>query len=261
MILPIVIIYFELLSFHLCCKATVLEILNGHKYTSIPTNITASVTTLEIYNTRITTLNLQQLSVHTELCKIEVRKSPINAIIPPSQKTKLTSLRIIDAFFPVLPDLGDYLPGHLRYCTLPENVISTIPNNAFVPYVKLLSLSLHGNPIKFLNSSMMQGLTKLKYIYLGNTELNPLPEIHLWTPNVLLLGINTMELAEIKGSLIANLPKLQNLQANKNQLTSLPSREYFVNLESMFTINIERNPLECDYRLCWLKVITDQHPF
>ena len=254
--LIILCIYLEAVSYALGCEEDVTVIVEGRAVISIPSNMNTSVTHLEIDDTSITTLNLQQLSVYTELCYVHVRVSPITAIITQTQDTKLSRFKLIGAHFPTLPDLGVTLSGQLAYCSWSSNDISTIPGGAFIHYSNLVSLSLSGNPITSLEYPMMQGLTKLKYLYLDNTLLASPPEVYKWAPKLEKLSFIGVELTELTESLVANLPYLRIIHLRNNQLTTLPEKENFVNLESMTDINIKENPLTCDYRLCWLKVLT-----
>ena len=256
MVMLIVYICLEYFSFALCCQEDVFLTVEGPAFTNIPSNLNRSVTHLEIVDTSISTLNLQQLSVYTELCYVHVKGSPITSIITQTQSTKISQFRLAGAHFPVLPDLGVTLSRQLLYCSWSSDHISTIPNDAFIHYINLVSLSLSGNPITSLEYPMVQGLTNLKHLYLGNTLLASPSEIYTWAPKLEKIILNSISLMDLPKSLIANLPSLRIIQLEKNQLTSLPEKEYFVNLDSMSSIDIKDNPLTCDYHLCWLKVPT-----
>ena len=254
MLLIIVCLYLDNLSFTLSCEEEVFVTVGGRAVTGIPSNLNSSITHLEIDGTSITTLDLQQLSIYTELCYVDVGSSPITSIITQTQNTKLTRFKLAGADFPVLPNIGVTLSGQLSYCSWSSDGISTIPDGAFIDYDNLVSLSLAGNPITSLEYSMMQGLTKLKFLYLGNTLLTSPPAIYTWAPKLEKMSLNGLGLTELPESLITNLPKLKTVLLEKNELTTLPEKDKFVNLESMNRIDIKENPLTCDYRLCWLKV-------
>ena len=195
------------------------------------------------------------LLMYSELCKIHIITSPITSIIAQSQPSKLDRFQLADANFPVLPDLGDKLSGQLRFCSLNSDGISTILNDAFIHYIHLVSLSLSGNPIKSLNSSMMNGLRHLKQLYLDNTHVSPLPEVDEWASELIKLSVSSLGLTELSIAILVNLPILKILQIRDNNLTTMPDKQYFVNLDSMVSIDIKQNQLVCDQRLCWLKVI------
>ena len=55
--------------------------------------------------------------------------------------------------------------------------------------------------------------------------------------------------------MVENLPNLCMLDLSQNGLSSLPAQKHFVNLKNMVEIKLKGNPLHCDSRLCWLKVI------
>ena len=254
MILLTTVIYLNLISPYRCCSDDVVVTLEGHNITSIPSNLNSSVTHLDIHDTKMTTLDLEQVSIYSELCQLTVRGTPITFIVAPSQPTKLNKFHLSNAYFPALPNLGDALPRQLRFCSWNSDGISTIPNDAFIHYTQLISLSLSGNPIESLNSSMMNGLKELKHLYLSNTYLNPLPDIYDWASKLAKLTVNSIGLTELPVAILVHLPNLRILQIQNNHLTTLPDKKYFVNLESMSQIDVRGNKLVCDQRLCWLKV-------
>ena len=250
-----IVIYLDLISPYLSCSDDGVVFLKGQNITSIPNNLNSSLTYLHIRDTQITTLDLEQLLMYSELCKMYIIASPVTSIIGQSQPSKLDRFQLADANFPVLPDLGDKLSGQLRFCSLNSDGISTIPNDAFIHYIHLVSLSLSGNPIKSLNSSMMNGLRHLQQLYLDNTHVSPLPEVYEWAPELIKLSVCSLGLTELPIAILVNLPMLKILQIRDNNLTTMPDKQYFVNLDSMISIDIKQNQLVCDQRLCWLKVI------
>ena len=235
MMLLTTVIYLNLISPYRCCSDDVVVTLEGHNITSIPSNLNSSVTHLDIHDTKMTTLDLEQVSIYSELCQLTVRGTPITFIVAPSQPTKLNKFQLSNAYFPALPNLGNTLPRQLRFCSWNSDGISTIPNDAFIHYTQLISLSLSGNPIESLNSSMMNGLKD-------------------WASKSAKLTVTSIGLTELPVAILVHLPNLRILQIQNNHLTTLPNKKYFVNLESMSQIDVRGNKLVCDQRLCWLKV-------
>ena len=132
--------------------------------------------------------------------------------------------------------------------------INTVPENYFQNYSKLISLVLNDNPITHLNAGSLAGIEHLKMLYLDRTNINPVPQLHLWLPNLSRLHIQSVGMAILPGSLIENLPQLKSLDLRSNQLSTVPAKEYFINLQNMKDVFLEGNPLHCDSRLAWIKV-------
>ena len=239
------------------CLDTLPVDLSGPDITDIPRNLTENVTSLRISHTKISVLNLTVAVEYSMLCRFQIFVSPVLTIITPSppQTVAVTTFYLASGTFSTPPDLGIVLTRQLVQLSFVNIGIITVPENFFQNYTRLLSLNLDGNPITNLNSRNLAGLTHLRVLYLSRTSINPIPPLYLWLPNLIGLYMSYMDLKVLPGILIENLPQLRTLNIRRNQLSTVPSKEHFVNLQNMNVVLLEGNPLRCDTRLGWVKVI------
>ena len=195
--------------------------LTGLDITAIPRNLSADIGFLSIDDTSICVLNLTLANDYPALCRLEVRRSPVSVIVVPDPPSTppLTHFRLGSGSFPTPPYLGNVLAGEITLLMFNFLGITSIPDKFFQSYTNLGLLSLGFNPITFLNTGSLEGLQSLKYLFLSNTNINPLPPLYLWLPNLVSLSLNNVGLMEILANILENLPNLQRLILNGNQLT------------------------------------------
>ena len=239
-----------------CPKNVVVEV-TGSNIIDIPRNLRSDLDYLIVSRTNIHTLNLTVVIDYPEMCRLDISKSLVNHIITPSvpHNSALISLHLYSGHFPTLPDLGDVLEGQIERLGFFGMGIVTIPDNYFENFTRLTSLSLAKNRVSNINAGNMAGLSQLQDIYLGHNQLNPLPSLHLWLPILKRLSLHRNGISLLPASLMDHLPNLLLLNMRGNELSTVPSREHFVNLDNMVLINLEGNPLHCDNEICWIKVI------
>ena len=244
-------------SVHSGCPDTVPVTLTGKHITVIPHDLRKDVNYLSIDDTSITTLNLTVAGgIYPELCKITVRSSPINGIIAPipPASVALKNFRLYGGYFPTLPDLGSVLAGQLEVLYLRNLEMTTIPRRYFQNYSNLVILNLAYNLITTLTDEHLFGLGRLKIFSLQNNNVNPLPPMYQWLPNLKRLDISRMDITDMSIPLLENLPYLRVLILKKNRIRMVPGQKHFINLEHMDSIDLKGNPLHCDYQLGWVKV-------
>ena len=213
---------------------------------------------LRISETNINVLNMTVAVDYSTLCQLDVKDSPVSSLITPSppQTVALNEFLLQSAnFHPTPPDLGLVLSRQLVHLSFIHIGIMTIPENHFENYTRLRYLNLNTNPITNLSAGSLAGLRQLTSLILIRTRLNPVPPLYLWVPNLRGLHISYLRLTTLPGTLIENLPRLRALNAINNRISTIPSRGHFVNLQNMKSISLNENPLHCDARLGWLKVI------
>ena len=232
--------------------------LTGAHITDIPRDLRQDVTFLKIFETSINILNLTTAFDYPSMNRIDVATSPITDIVIPSPSlfVALDNVALRSGTFSTPPDLGIPLTGQLLFLTLSGLRFPAIPDNYFQHYSRLKSLDLSFNPITDLNAGSLAGLSQLENLYLGHTHVNPLPHLHLWLPNLQRLHAPYTGITAIPSSFLQNLPGLQYLDFQNNNLTLVPRQEHFINLQNMVFIKIGTNPLHCDFRICWIKVLT-----
>ena len=239
------------------CDPSAMVTLTGSDISDIPENLVSNVSYLELSNTNISVLNLTAASNYPVMCRLQISSSPLTKIIIPYPPTSvaLTVLYLAAGNFPTLPDLGIVLAGQLEYLVFNGVGLVTIPDNYFQNYTSLISLSLTNNPISDLSARNMAGLHNLQILYLVNTKVSSLVELHLWLPKLKGLYAARSDITTLPASMVEHLPSLQKLDLSRNVLSTVPAQEHFVNLGNMISVNLEGNSLHCDFHLCWVKVI------
>ena len=243
-------------SIRCACPCDVAVEVTGFNISDIPRNLRSDLDYLIISRTNIRTLNLTVAVEYPKMCRLDISRSPFNRIITPGtmHDVALVSLRLTGGYFPTLPDLGEILEGQAEYVSFYGMGIITISDNYFINFIRLISLILANNPISNLNAANMAGLSHLHDIYLGNTQINPMPPLHQWLPNLRRLHVPRNGISLLPADLVEHLPNLVYLNVQGNELITVPSRKHFVNLKYMVFVNLKGNPLHCDTQLCWLKV-------
>ena len=240
------------------CRTTPRVDLTGPHITDIPRNLSETMVYLRISETNINVLNMTVAVDYSTLCQLDVKDSPVSSLITPSppQTVALNEFLLQSAnFHPTPPDLGLVLSRQLVHLSFIHIGIMTIPENHFENYTRLRYLNLNTNPITNLSAGSLAGLRQLTSLILIRTRLNPVPPLYLWVPNLRGLHISYLRLTTLPGTLIENLLRLRALNAINNRISTIPSRGHFVNLQNMKSISLNENPLHCDARLGWLKVI------
>ena len=238
-----------------CSKAVRIKV-TDNDLNDIPRDLRQEVTQLYISNTNISVLNLTRTVEYTAMCLLDVRSSPVSSVIAPipPQTVALIVFRLLSGRFPAPPDLGSVVSGHLKYLSFSGIGITIIPGNYFQNFSKLISLNIIANPITNINAGSLAGLQHLTALYLYHTNINTVPPLHLWLPNLKRLYLRHLGMNLLPEALIENLPYLRILDLRYSHLSTVPGKDHFVNLENMDAVYLAGNPLCCDSRLVWIKV-------
>ena len=230
----------------------------GSNIIDIPRSLGSHIKSLKLSSTGISTLDLTVAVDYPVMCDLEIVSSPVITVITPKppQTVALTSFKLASSGnFPTPPDLGPLLAGQLEYLSFNGIGITSIPDNYFENYTNLISLSLNDNPISDLNAGNIAGLRHLRSLYLSKAQLDPFPPLHIWLPNLQRLHLLRIGITELLVDTLTHLPHLRFLDLTKNQLCTIPGQEYFINLDNMAFVKLQGNPLHCDSKLCFVKVI------
>ena len=145
---------------------------------------------------------------------------------------------------------------HLGYVGLQQ-----IPNDMWKGFPALHTLNLYGNSITSIHPNTFRDLSNLRVLDLTRNKLTTV-RANTWRGlvalNELILTINYITTVERNG--FAHLPNIDSILMAGNRLTSLEANVF--NPEdypqssghpSYLFLDISRNPLHCDHRMCWLK--------
>ena len=143
---------------------------------------------------------------------------------------------------------------------LSRNRLLNINADLWVGLQSLTTLSLGVNGINTLNTKAFYGLDKLKYLTLSDSEFTDVRG--QWFEGLhslerLFLSRNKIHC--IESGAFVNLTKLDQLELGTNKLTTISEDIFdlgnFENRRAILLV-IDRNPLYCDSRLCWLNQAT-----
>ena len=242
------------------CMNTIQVTLTGENVTDIPRDLPNDLTFLSIGGTSINVLNLTAaIDYYPDVCKIKMGSSPVNHIITPSnppESMALKEMHLNALDFPTPPDIGSVLPGQLEVLYLRRLRIRMVPSRHFQNYSSLIILNMAINKITTLTPEQFIGLGLLQILSLQHNNLNTLPLVHQLLPNLQELGVHGNHITEIPVAILENLSYLRILNLAKNHIQTVPGQRHFINLENMTSIDLQENPLYCDYQLCWIKVNT-----
>ncbi len=126
------------------------------------------------------------------------------------------------------------IPAEAYRVEINFNNISTLRANEFSQLSQCVVLILHSNKIREIHPHAFFGLKSLATLFLY-----------------------TNEISHIKPGTLSMLTELRNLYVQNAGLTSLPWT-VFTSLDNMnhpasLTLRIERNPLQCDTSVCWMR--------
>ena len=253
--------------------------------TEVPTDIPDNVTRVYLSYNDITTLQSNVFSGFTDLETIDIDHNDINTIQPGAfsgvptfwldlQSNKLTEIRA---------DMWDG-QNSVLVLILSYNRITTVESAAFRGLTKLGSLTLKNNRIAQLKGDEFQGLGKLTALHLERNGLQNLPDgifADLEKLELLTLSFNQIEVVPVdvfrglrnlknvfldhnkitalaEGTLaFSKVPELERLSVDGNQLTTF-RRNVFTpgnstDHHTSLTLSLDRNPMQCDTEMCWLK--------
>ena len=118
----------------------------------------------------------------------------------------------------------------LQKLSLSDNNITDIESGSFSPLTKCIQLWLKNNKLTQFRMGMFAGLDSLEALILTK---------HL--------------IYDIEDGSFANLKQLRRLFVNENKLRFLDKNTFEIPFQTNLTLLIERNSLQCNWRMCWIK--------
>ena len=117
----------------------------------------------------------------------------------------------------------------ISYCEgIYSNSISDIEVNSFMNLTECTQLRLDHNNLAHINSDTFTGLQSL-----------------------IRLNLDRNNILQIEPGSFMNLTQLRVVHLNDNQLSSVG--EDLFDLRMSLTLLLDKNPLHCDHRMCWMK--------
>ncbi|XP_066283394.1 reticulon-4 receptor-like 2 [Branchiostoma lanceolatum] len=206
----------------------------------VPRNLPAGITSLSLASYPLSNLSADTFTALGNLTVINLTNSEIRDIETGTFNStpKLRALYLNQNKLTILRSGMFTGLGNLREISLDYNEISDIQAGTVNPTPQLVHLSLAHNKLTNLRSDMFTGLGNLASLYLDNNEIT-----------------------EIQPGTFNPTPELATLHLQQNKLTALKA-EVFAKLPSNFTLNLARNPWQCDCRMVpFRQTMTVSRPF
>ncbi|KAI8509762.1 hypothetical protein Bbelb_121900 [Branchiostoma belcheri] len=202
--------------------------------TSVPQDLPTDITTLDLEDNAITTLNQSDF---------------LSLWLSNNQLTSLPA----DIFVGL---------GNLQTLTLSVNKLRSLPADIFNGLGNLQLLGLYSNKLTGLSSDIFAGVSDLRSLTLSYNQLTSLPsDIFEGLGNLQRLWLQTNQLTSLSADIIEGFGNLQTLWLNNNKLETLPPTAYDI-LASISTVNIVNNPWQCDCRMAPFKQkMNGSYPF
>uniref|UniRef100_A0A1I7YNA8 Slit homolog 2 protein-like n=1 Tax=Steinernema glaseri TaxID=37863 RepID=A0A1I7YNA8_9BILA len=151
-----------------------------------------------------------------------------------------------------LKHIPQNLPPSTTELRLEQNLISTVPPNAFKTLKNLRRLDLSKNRISEISPNAFDHLEKLNTLVLYGNNLTDIPAKAFSSLSSLqLLFLNANKLQCLRRGLFDSLVNLNLLSLYDNEIKSI-SNATFSPLRNLQTLHLARNPLVCDCNLEWL---------
>lgn len=139
----------------------------------------------------------------------------------------------------------------LEYLNLANNPILNMASGTFRGLQSLIKLNLSGNKLKHLTYGIFHFSQNVRSLILDNTLIEVVHNTELLgLPELQYLSVrNNKNLNEIEPYVLADTPKIKQLDISGNALTFLPLS--LANLTYLKSLNISDNPWACDCRMFW----------
>ncbi|XP_035690066.1 uncharacterized protein LOC118425365 [Branchiostoma floridae] len=219
--------------------------------TNIPQDLPTSISRLNLYSNKITTLNGSELARYGDLTQLEINANQINVIqtsalsnVPKLTKLSISSNQIRNiqpGAFSNVPKLTElYLKSNLIIILHP-GVFSNVPN--------LTTLFLGRNLIRDIQRGTLSNLLKLTHLSLKSNRLSDIQADILFNlPKLEWLDLRHNQITDIQSGTFSNLPKLKQLLLQSNSISVLPLSAYCM-LASIPCIEIAKKAWQCDCRM------------
>ena len=207
---------------------------------SVPTDIPSNSATVSLNNNRITNVTSGVFSHLLRCTKLYLNSNQIDLI----ESGAFTGLHI------------------LKHLVLSFNHIQSVESTMWngLEYLEILGLS--NNYITTISPQSFSGLIWLKTLWLGSNYLGEINK-NMWVGLQSLenLSLRANRLTDFPRHGISHMPSLESLSLAENQLKTLRVDIFnpddyteYSGRPRHLNLYFHDNPLQCDVKLCWLKV-------
>uniref|UniRef100_T1KM82 G-protein coupled receptors family 1 profile domain-containing protein n=1 Tax=Tetranychus urticae TaxID=32264 RepID=T1KM82_TETUR len=188
----------------------------NHDFTEIPSNLSTTITVLNLDNGKIDSIDSQVIAKYFNLTTVSLKNN------------RLTTIKS-DSFSSLIQLKRLYLIG---------NEINHIDQDAFQKLINLKFLELHTNRLENIDAAQLfKGLTKLETLYLEFNQLKSVGKFpHLDS------DLSNNQLTEIQ-DIFRNLVSLKVLNLSSNKLKRLPADAFHYN-KRLIHLEVALNSIE-----------------
>ncbi|XP_019646380.1 PREDICTED: leucine-rich repeat-containing protein 70-like [Branchiostoma belcheri] len=221
--------------------------------TSVPQNLTTTITILYLRGNSITTLSQSDFSRYSSLTWLDLQYNQIS-VINSGAFYRLSRLTRLNLHTNQLTSLrSEMFAGlsNLQYLYLYRNNIHSIETGTFNVTPQLRTLNLYNNQLTSLRPDMFVGLDNLQYLYLYHNNIHSIEaRAFISTPKLRTLqlqnnSIDTFPVEALSNLNTSTVSYYLRLSMTYNQMETLPSAAYDI-LASFTYAYIHNNPWQCD---------------
>ncbi|XP_035672182.1 leucine-rich repeat and immunoglobulin-like domain-containing nogo receptor-interacting protein 2 [Branchiostoma floridae] len=188
--------------------------------TSVPQNLSTSITSLILGYNQITTLGQSDFSRYTNLINLYLNNNDISGIEAVTFRTTPQLQRL-------------YLNG---------NNLTSIPQGVFNNLTQIQRLYLSSNLITHIQPGAFSNLPQLKQLHLQHNKLTSIPTVQYQFPELAYLYLYNNNITDIPANAFSNQPKLSYLYLHSNRISTVSSTA-FRGLVNLSTLDLHNNEL------------------
>ncbi|XP_078574704.1 uncharacterized protein LOC144860974 [Branchiostoma floridae x Branchiostoma japonicum] len=188
--------------------------------TSVPQNLSTSLTELSLYDNQITTLSQSDFSKYTNLINLNLNRNDISSI-----------------------EAGTFShTSQLQRLYLNGNNLTSIQQGVFNSLNQIQGLYLSSNLITHIQSGALSNFPQLRTLYLQGNKLSSIPTIKYQFPKLSTLDLNSNNITDIPAHAFSNQPKLSTLYLHSNRISTVSSTA-FRGLNQLYALYLSNNEL------------------
>ncbi|KAG8332066.1 hypothetical protein J6590_029675 [Homalodisca vitripennis] len=216
----------------------------------------AALIELNLAKNKLSSLSEGVFSNMPSLALLDLDSNELQYMAPHSIRSmpNLTAVRMGRNRLSTLPSAAFSSLPSLLSVELQENQLTDVASDAFTAVPSLLMLNLSYNQLTGLERAGLSGLHSLEVLDLSHNRVtrfdsHALPNLQ----SLVHLKMDDNRLCNIYGSPFRKMSRLRVLSLRNNKMTSLPEVTFKPLRHTMYSLDVEGNPLQCSCGLMWLQ--------